>query len=68
METPNQKRHPVLVVTRDDVIPVLNNVDVGPVTSTVRDIPTCIEVGAERGSITTGWLPSTTSLQFQWQC
>ena len=49
METPNQKRRPVLVVSRDDVIPVVNNVVVAPVTTTVRDIPTCIPVGAEEG-------------------
>lgn len=49
METPNQKRRPVLVVTRDEVIPVLRNVVVAPVTSTIRDIPTCIPVGADEG-------------------
>ncbi len=49
METPNEKRRPVLVVSRDDVIPVLNNVVVAPVTSTIRSIPTCIPVGAEEG-------------------
>ena len=49
METPNQKRRPVLVVSRDDVIPVVNNIVVAPVTTTVRDIPTCIPVGAEEG-------------------
>ncbi len=49
METPNQKRRPVLVVSRDDVIPVLNNVVVAPVTSTVRNIPTCITVGPAEG-------------------
>lgn len=49
METPNQKRRPVLVVSRDEVIPVLNNVVVAPVTSTIRDIPTCIPVGANEG-------------------
>ena len=49
METPNQKRRPVLVVSRDEVIPVLNNVVVAPVTSTIREIPTCIRVGAEEG-------------------
>ncbi len=49
METPNQKRRPVLVVSRDDVIPVLNNVVVAPVTSTIRDIPTCIPVGPDEG-------------------
>lgn len=49
METSNQKRRPVLVVTRDEVIPVLNNVVVAPVTSTLRHIPTCIPVGPEEG-------------------
>lgn len=49
METPNQKRRPVLVISRDEVIPVLNNVVVAPVTSTIRDIPTCILVGPDEG-------------------
>jgi mRNA interferase MazF len=49
VETPNQKRRPVLVVSRDDVIPVLNNVVVAPVTSTIRAIATCIRVGADEG-------------------
>lgn len=49
METPNQKRRPVLIVSRDEVIPALNNVVVAPVTSTVREIPTCIRVGPDEG-------------------
>jgi mRNA interferase MazF len=49
METPNQKRRPVLIVSRDEVIPVLNNVVVAPVTSTIREIPTCIPVGPDQG-------------------
>lgn len=49
METPNDKRRPVLVVSRDEVIPVVNSVVVAPVTTTVRDIPTCIPVGSEEG-------------------
>lgn len=49
METPNRKRRPVLIVSRDEVIPVLNNVVVAPVTSTIRDIPTCVPVGADEG-------------------
>jgi mRNA interferase MazF len=49
METPNQKRRPVLIVSRDEVIPVLNNIVVAPVTSTVREIPTCIPVGPDEG-------------------
>jgi mRNA interferase MazF len=49
METPNQKRRPVLVVSRDESIPVLHNIVVAPVTSTLRDIPTCIPVGPDHG-------------------
>jgi mRNA interferase MazF len=49
METPNQKRRPVLIVSRDEAIPVLNNIVVAPVTSTIRKIPTCIPVGADEG-------------------
>jgi mRNA interferase MazF len=49
METPNQKRRPVLIVSRDEVIPVLNNVVVAPVTSTIRAIATCIPVGLNEG-------------------
>jgi mRNA interferase MazF len=49
METPNHKRRPVLVISRDEVIPVLNNVVVAPITSTIRSIPTCIPVGPDEG-------------------
>ena len=49
METPNNKRRPVLVVSRNEAIPVLNNVVVAPVTSTVRHIPTCVPVGTDEG-------------------
>lgn len=49
METPNQKRRPVLVISRDEIIPVLNNVVVAPITSTIRSIPTCIPVGPDEG-------------------
>ena len=49
MEPPNQKRRPVLIVSRDEAIPVFNNVVVAPVTSTIRSIPTCIPVGSTEG-------------------
>ena len=49
METPNQKRRPVLIVSRNEVIPVLNNIVVAPVTTTIRAIPTCIPVGVDEG-------------------
>jgi mRNA interferase MazF len=43
------KRRPVLVVTRSDAIPVLRRLVVAPVTRTVRDIPTEIALGEEEG-------------------
>jgi mRNA interferase MazF len=49
MEPPNSKRRPVLIVTRDEVIPVVNNVVVAPVTRTIRTIPTCVPVGPDEG-------------------
>lgn len=49
MEPPNDKSRPVLVVSRDEAIPVLNNVVVAPVTSTIRAIPTCLPVGSQEG-------------------
>ncbi len=49
LETPNQKRRPVLVVSRNSAIGVLDGIVVAPVTSTIRDIPTCIGIGASEG-------------------
>ena len=49
METPNAKRRPVLIVSRNEVIPVVNNVVVAPVTSMIRSIPTCLPVGPDSG-------------------
>ncbi len=43
------KRRPVLVVTRDVAVPVLSRVVVAPITRTVRDIPTEILLGPEEG-------------------
>ena len=43
------KRRPVLVVTRSDAIPVLRWVVVAPITRTVRDIRTEVRLGAEDG-------------------
>lgn len=39
----------MLIVSRNEVIPVLNNIVVAPVTSTTRAIPTCIPVGVDHG-------------------
>jgi mRNA interferase MazF len=49
MEPPNALARPVLIVSRDAAIPVLNNIVVAPVTSTIRTIPTCIAVGRDEG-------------------
>jgi mRNA interferase MazF len=43
------KRRPVLIVTRSEAIPVLSRVVVAPVTRTVRGIPTEIALGEEEG-------------------
>jgi mRNA interferase MazF len=43
------KRRPVLIVTRNEAIAVLNRLVVAPVTRTVRGIPTEIAVGKDEG-------------------
>ncbi|MGQ0826235.1 MAG: type II toxin-antitoxin system PemK/MazF family toxin [Actinomycetota bacterium] len=43
------KRRPVLIVTRTDAVPVLTWIIVAPVTRTVRRIPTEVILGADQG-------------------
>ncbi len=43
------KRRPVLIITRSEAIPVLNSIVVAPVTRTIRDIPTEMPLGPEDG-------------------
>lgn len=43
------KRRPVLIVTRSEVIPVLRWVTVAPVTRSVRPIPTHLALGRDEG-------------------
>lgn len=43
------KRRPVLIVTRDEAIAVLNRIVVAPITQTIRDIPTEIALGPDEG-------------------
>lgn len=43
------KRRPVLVLTRQDVIPLLGTVMVAPVTSTIRGSPGEVIVGVDEG-------------------
>ncbi len=45
----DEKRRPVLVVTRSEAVPVLTGIVVAPVTRTVRDIPTEIRLGEAEG-------------------
>jgi mRNA-degrading endonuclease toxin of MazEF toxin-antitoxin module len=57
------RRRPVLVLTRQDIIGHLHNVTVAPITTTIRDIPTEVVIGTESGlkqlqrSISTIWSP-----------
>jgi mRNA interferase MazF len=43
------KRRPVVILTRDEVIELLNTVMVAPVTSTIRDIPSQVIIGTAEG-------------------
>ncbi len=43
------KRRPVLVVSRSEAVPVLRWLVVAPVTRTVRDIPTEVSLGPAEG-------------------
>lgn len=49
LESPEEKTRPVLVISRSEALPVLGAVVVAPLTTTIRDIPTCIPMGAEQG-------------------
>lgn len=43
------RRRPVLVVTRTDAVPVLTWIVVAPVTRTIREIPTEVALGRAHG-------------------
>jgi mRNA interferase MazF len=43
------KRRPVLVITRSEAIPVLSRLVVAPVTRTIRGIPTEVALGTDEG-------------------
>ena len=49
LESPDEKGRPVLVVSRDEAIPVLQRVMVAPVTRTVRAAPSQLPVGRAEG-------------------
>lgn len=46
--SPDKKR-PVLILTREEVIPLLGTVMVAPITSTIRGAPSEVLVGPEQG-------------------
>jgi len=46
---PPDKQRPVLLLTRTDMIPLLNTVTVAPLTLTIRDVPSEVVVGTEAG-------------------
>lgn len=48
-EAPDLGRRPMLVVTRDEALPVLARVLVAPVSRTIRGIPTEVLLGPQEG-------------------
>jgi mRNA interferase MazF len=56
-KTPD-KRRPVLILTRDSAISVLNSVTIAPITSTIRSIPTEMVLTEEDG------MPGTCAANF----
>lgn len=48
-EVPGDKRRPVVVLTRNSVLPRLTTILVAPVTSRVRNIPTEVPLGPAHG-------------------
>jgi mRNA interferase MazF len=46
---PPDKQRPVLLLTRSDMIPVLNTVTVAPLTRTIRGVASEVLVGQEAG-------------------
>jgi len=43
------KRRPVMILIRSDIIPYLGEVTVAPITTTIRDIPSEVVLGVEDG-------------------
>ena len=46
---PPDKRRPVVVLTRSDVLPLLRTAMVAPITSTIRGLPSEVIVGVDEG-------------------
>jgi mRNA interferase MazF len=47
--SPLDKRRPVLILTRDSIVPYLNELTIAPITSTIRGIPSELVLGVEDG-------------------
>ena len=52
------KRRPVVILTRDSAIRILNSITIAPITSTIRGIPTEVVLSEEDG------LPATCAANF----
>jgi mRNA interferase MazF len=46
---PPDKRRPVLVLSREGVLPLIRTVIVAPITSSIRGLPSEVQVGIEEG-------------------
>jgi len=46
---PPDKKRPVVVLTRDSALPYLTTVTVAPITSTIRGVPSEVELNEEDG-------------------
>jgi len=46
---PPDKVRPVLILTRDDIIPYLTNVTIAPITSPIREVPSEVVLEIEDG-------------------
>ena len=47
------KKRPVVVLTRDNAVPLLSTVTVAPITSTIRGVPSEVRLSEEDGMKTT---------------
>ena len=50
---PPDKKRPVVVLTRNSAVPYLSTVTVAPITSTIRGVPSEVQLGEEDGMKTT---------------
>lgn len=57
------KRRPVLVLTRSSAIPVLTSITVAPLTSTIRDIPTEVNLSPDDDGVLDFCAINTDNLQ-----